>query len=342
MAGKHKAPYQISYVDRLVGLVIVVASILAAVAVVRHFSATPQVQETLPYHTLLKRSYGIVNGADIRLAGISVGRVAEIDLESSGKVRIGIRIDREYRRFVTRGSYLEIASSMGLAAIVELTKLNFVSNSENSEPLPPGSLIKTVEPVDLTSTFNAEEIARVAENIKSILANLALLSQTMARNQELISSSLTNVGEITVEIREAVDSLPTIVDSATTGFAAWEKAGTDLYTVINDVTGDVRQVGKSSVSASDKMDQALGEMAQLIAQLNAVMQNMRESADQVPLILSDAHALIEGANRLTERLNRHWLLGGKPASKPPYSPGIHPVTGELPTPLESEDSGKLE
>ena len=60
-----------------------------------------------------------------------------------------------------------------------------------------------------------------------------------------------------------------------------------------------------------------------------------------PLILSDAHALIEGANRLTERLNRHWLLGGKPASKPPYSPGIHPVTGELPTPLESGESGKL-
>ena len=342
MAAQPKAPYQISHVDRLVGLVIVVAAILVAVAVVRHFSATPQVRQTVSYYTLLKRSYGIVNGADIRLAGISVGRVAEIGLEASGEVRIGIRIDPEYSRFITKGSYLEIASSMGLAAIVELTKLNFVSNSESGELLPPGSFIETVEPLDLATTFSAEEIARVAENVKSVLANLAVLSEAMARNQALITSSLTNVGEITVEIRDAVASLPTIVDSATTGFAAWEKAGTDLYTVIDDVSIDVRQVGKTSVSASQNMDQALGELNRLIAQLNAVTERVRESADQVPLILTDAHALIEGANRLTERLNRHWLLGGKEPAKTPYSPGIHPRTGELPTPLEPGDKPKLE
>jgi phospholipid/cholesterol/gamma-HCH transport system substrate-binding protein len=333
MAGRDNAPYQISSVDRLVGLVIVVALILLAVVVVRHFRETAPAHEALAYHTLLTRSYGIAKGADIRLAGISVGKVESIGLEKSGQVRIDFHIDRDYRRFVTRGSYLKIASTMGLAAIMELTKLNFVSNAESSALLPPGSRVDTAEPVDLADTLSADEIAILADNVKAIIANLAMLSRTMARNQELISSSLSNVGEITMEIRDSVRSLPDIVDSATTGFAAWEKAGTDLYTVIDDVSGDVRQVGTNSVKASDKIDAALGELHRLIAQLNTVMQRMQEGADQVPLILSEARALIQGANRLTERLNRHWLLGGEAPKKPMFAPSIHPV-GEPMPPLE--------
>lgn len=330
MVDRHNAPYQISHVDRLVGLVIVVALILVAVVVVRHFRTTAPAHEALAYHTLLTRSYGIAKGADIRLAGISVGKVESIGLEKSGQVRIDFQIARDYQRFVTRGSYLEIASTMGLAAIMELTKLNFVSNIGSSELLPPGSLVETAEPIDLTDTLSAEEISILAENVKSIIANLAVLSRTMAHNQELISSSLSNVGEITVEIRDSVRSLPDIVDSATTGFAAWEKAGTDLYTVIDDVSGDVRQVGNNSVQASGKMAAALGELNRLIVRLNAVMQRMQEGADQVPLILLEARALVQGANRLAERLNRHWLLGGEEPKKPMFAPSIHPVGESMP------------
>ena len=182
---KTNIPYQVSGIDRLVGLAIVVALILASMATVRHFRETAPLDEVIHYHTLLKRAYGIAQGADIRLAGISIGKVGDVVLERTGKVRLEIRIERKYQEFVTRGSHLEIASTMGLAAIVDLTKLNFVSNPETDELLSPGALIETVEPMDLADALNSSEIAKMAENIKTILASSAELSAAMARNQEL-------------------------------------------------------------------------------------------------------------------------------------------------------------
>lgn len=325
---KKNAPYQISRIDRLVGVVIVVALILVAIGMVRHFRESTPISASVEYHTLLQRSFGITKGADIRLAGISIGKVADIVLQKSGKVRLDLQINRSYQEFITAGSYLEIASTMGLAAIVELTKLNLVSNPDNTNLIPPGSYIETAEPADLSEAFNAHELTKVGNNIKTILENISQLSESMALNQELISQSLTNVNEITLEVKDAVEALPDIVDSATSGFAAWENAGTGLYTVINDVSGDDKKVGENSVEASDKLESALDEMKQLVSQLNAIMKRMRESADQVPEVISDAHALIEGANRLTDQLNRHWLFSGKQTKDESfYTPSIHPVTG---------------
>jgi ABC-type transporter Mla subunit MlaD len=195
-------------VDRLVGLVIVVALILVAATLVRHFRDTGSQLRHLAYHTLLSRSYGIAKGADIRLAGISIGKVSEITLQANGKVRLELRIAPEHQGFVTRGSYLQVASSMGLAALVDLTQLRFITNSQSEELLPQGAFIETAEPADLAESLNADEIEKIAVNVKTILVNLADLSEAMARNQDLVTSSLTNVNRITVEVHQALQALP--------------------------------------------------------------------------------------------------------------------------------------
>ena len=71
MIDKERVPYQISSLDRVVGVVIVIALLIAGVALVRHFRviAVPT-EDVIKYYSLLNRSYGITKGADIRLAGI--------------------------------------------------------------------------------------------------------------------------------------------------------------------------------------------------------------------------------------------------------------------------------
>ena len=139
-----------------------------------------------------------------------------------------------------------------------------------------------------------------------------------------MAASLENIEGISREVRYAITPLPDIVDSAECGFGAWEKAGVDLHKVI----GDAGQIGSSTVAASARLNEALGELRQLVAGLNRVAQRIQQSADQMPQILSDAHALIAGANRLIDQINRHWLLGsGGQETRPIYSPSIHPPAG---------------
>jgi ABC-type transporter Mla subunit MlaD len=328
VALRQSVPYEIGWIDRLVGLVIVMALVLLAVAIVRHFRGSGPEPQALDYHTLLQRAHGITQGADIRLAGIAIGKVGKLSLQRDGHVRLDLHFEPEYGAFITHGSYLEIASTMGLAAVVDLTRLKFITNLENDEPLPQGSLLKTVEPTDLAETFSTSELEKMTTNVKAILENLARLSETAAENRTRMAASLENIEGVSREVRYAITPLPDIVDSAKRGFGAWEKAGVDLHRVIGDAGQDVRQIGSSTVAASARLNEALGELRQLVAGLNQVAQRVQQSADQMPQILSDAHALIAGANRLIDQINRHWLLGsGGQETRPIYSPSIHPPAG---------------
>jgi ABC-type transporter Mla subunit MlaD len=302
MIDNERVPYQISSFDRIVGVVIVIALLIAGVALVRHFRviAVPT-EDVIKYYSLLNRSYGITKGADIRLAGITIGNVSRVRLMDDGQVRLTVKIFHEYENFMTEGSYLEVSSTMGLEAIVELTRLNFVSNRESKTLMPDSSFIRTVEPTSLSDTFNTAEVEKVAENVKAILENLRKLSGAVSDNQQVVSDALRNVGETTQEVREAMRALPGIADSATKGFDAWEKAGTSLHWVIDDVSDDVREVSDNAVKASERLNSTLAELERLI----------------------------ELSNKLSDKLNRHWLLGddGTDKKRTLYSPSIHPNTG---------------
>ncbi len=302
MIDNERVPYQISSFDRIVGVVIVIALLVAGVALVRHFRvlAVPT-EDVIKYYSMLNRSYGITKGADIRLAGITIGNVSRVRLMEDGRVRLTVKIAHEYQNFITEGSYLEVSSTMGLEAIVELTRLNFVSNRESKALMPDSSFIQTIEPTSLADTFNTQEVAKVAENVKAILVNLRELSGAVSDNQQVVSDALRNVGEATQEVRDAMRALPGIADSATKGFDAWEKAGTSLHWVIDDVSDDVREVSDNAVKASERLNTTLAELERLI----------------------------ELSNQLSDKLNRHWLLGddGGGKKRALYSPSIHPNTG---------------
>lgn len=43
---------------------------------------------------------------------------------------------------------------------------------------------------------------------------------------------------------------------------------------------------------------------------DSIAANIQRSADELPGLISDSHALVRGANDITDQVGRHWLLGG--------------------------------
>jgi len=317
--------YAVTRADRFIGLLVVLAAIGVVVGLVLRAQEIGPGQKTLPYYTTIGRSFGIVQGGDIRLSGISIGKINQVSLLDDGRVRIDMRISADYQRFVTQGSYLEISASIGLAAVLGNTGLNLVTNP-GSPILAEGSLIETRETPGLADVFSEQEVGRVADNVKALLENLRSVSESVAANREMISEALQSMSEISKGMQQTVDMLPNMVNSVETGFETWREAGTEVGAVVKDSGEDIRVVAADARVVSGQVKELLAELTVLAQRADRIVANIELSAEELPLLISDSHALVRSANDITDRVNRHWLLGGsQPGDDLPPMHMSHPA-----------------
>lgn len=321
MRKSEKEAYAITPTDHLIGLLVVLAAIGIVVALVLRAQEIGPGEKTLAYHTILARSFGIVQGGEIQLSGITVGKIQQVSLMDDGRVRVDMRISEQYRRFVTAGSHLEIGSSIGLAAMLGSTGLNLVPGETSDELLPEGSLLQTREPASLADVFDEQEIGRAADNIKVVLENLRVVSESVAANRQIIAETLQSMTAISEGLQRTVDMLPNMVETVNTGFDSWRDAGSQVGSIVSESGQDIRAVAADARVASAQLKVLLRELTGLARRADSIVADVQMSADELPALVSDSHALVRGANEITDRINRHWLLGGDRAGRahtPPY------------------------
>lgn len=337
MRKSEKEAYAITPADRLIGLVVVLAAIGIVVALVLRAQEIGPGEKTLAYHTILARSFGIVQGGDIQLSGINIGKINQVSLMDDGRVRVDMRISQKYRRFVTTESHLEIGSSIGLAAMLGSTGLNLVPSEDSAELLPEGSLLHTREPVSLAEVFDEREIGRAADNLKAVLENLRTVSESVASNRQIITEALQSMTTISEGLQHTVDMLPNMVTTVNTGFDTWRDAGRQVGSVVSESGEDIRAVAADARVASAQLKVLLKELTVLTRRADDIVANVQVSADELPALISDSHALVRGANEITERVNQHWLLGGDRAGSPPIPAYLnHPSPPPGPTPSRAQ------
>jgi phospholipid/cholesterol/gamma-HCH transport system substrate-binding protein len=319
-------PFQFSLVDRLVGVVMLIVLVLAGMGLVLKLEELGPGTRTYRYHTVLERSYGLLAGNDVRIAGIPVGRVAEVTLRPEGNVRVELAIEEAYRRFVTKGCSLEVGFDVELAALVEGKPLHLVPGEPGGEPLPEGSPIKTNPPTSLSDILNDPDLLRTVENVKVLVDNLRAVSETLKASQGHIMATLAHVDALTGELGETLAQVPRVTGVVESGFATWQRAGATVDAVVTDAGGHIRAASAATGQAAARLDPLLADLEHLVQGLGATVDAMHASAEQLPSILSDGHALIRGANDLIDRLRGHWLLGGKTRPRGAGEvPGIHPL-----------------
>lgn len=335
MRKSEKEAYDITPADRLIGLLVVLAAIGVVVALVLRTQEIGPGEKTLGYYTVIGRSFGIAQGGDIHLSGITIGKINQVSLLDDGRVRVDMRISETYRRFVTTGSHLEIGTSIGLAAVLGSTGLNLVSNVASGALLEEGSLLETHEPTRLADLLSENEIGRAADNLKALLENLRLVSESVAANRQIITETLQSMTAISDGLQRTVDMLPDMVTTVNRGFDTWHDAGSQVGSVVRESGEDIRVVAADARVASGQLKILLKELTGLTQRADDIVGNVQLSADELPGLISDSRALVRGANEITERVNQHWLLGGERAgneSPPAYL--THPNPPPLPPRLD--------
>jgi len=325
MDSNENQPYQITYIDRLVGIIVLaVLAVIVAAIVLRYQEIGPGVNR-VNYYTVLNQAHSIVRGADVRLAGIPIGQIDSVTLRKDGNVRVDIAISIEYREFITEGCRLRVASSFGLSALIGWTGLQLIPSETPGDIMKEGALIEALQPVELAETFSDVELNKMAENVKTILQNLSEISQAIGKSEDAITATLKNLSVITEDLRGAVNAVSKTAESAQTGFKAWTKAGQSVQGLVDESKTDVKVTTVNARKASEQLNTLLGELEGVVEQLSHLVGQIDAGSEHIPTLFSESRILVERANELTERLNKHWLLGGSPEEKRPYFPSVHPI-----------------
>ncbi len=143
---------------------------------------------------------GLIEGATVRLAGVQVGRVTEVQLpeQSGAKVRVTLTIARRYAERIRRDSEARIATQ-GLLGdkIVEIT-----FGSASAPPLKPGETLASAEPFEMQQMFKAG-----AETMRTVKELAAGLKSTVERVDRIAKEVETGKGLVHALIYDEPEAL---------------------------------------------------------------------------------------------------------------------------------------
>jgi phospholipid/cholesterol/gamma-HCH transport system substrate-binding protein len=157
---------------------------------------------------------GLSEGATVRLAGVQIGRVGNVELpsEPGGKVRVDLTIAKQFADRVRKDSVARI-ETQGLLGdkIVEISV-----GSRGAPPIGAGGVIASKDPADL-----GQVVSQGAQTVKDVAAVAATLRETMEAFQK--SRVIEDAGAAVANTRKVTDQIARIVDEVEHG-KGWANA----------------------------------------------------------------------------------------------------------------------
>ncbi len=247
----------------------------------------------------MKSSGGVRRGDRVRLSGIEVGRVRELELLPGDErpVLFRVAIDREVE--LTDGSTARLTTDGLLGA----PYLELVAGPPEAPVLSAGSRIVGAESSDINQALDAVAVvgdrmpelldqasgtlARVEAEVEPLLASLQrLLSDenvdTMSRVITKLEPTIEEVGERLTALAEHLDELATELGE---GLGGVPELSTELRGLVGDLRAAVGEDGSRLAGVLDAADQTIGTADGALAtlelnaeEIDATFRDLREAA----------------------------------------------------------------
>lgn len=293
MSFSTQQPFKSSWKDKAIGLAILVS---IAFAVYWYYSKSRilDAEKWLTAQAFLSQSYGISSEAPIRLAGVTVGKVNNIDLTDDGKVKLSLLLDKQYKRFFRADSSLKIDSQLGLSSVLSGSNL-LLESGVSSIGLSSQATLKVTEPQSVEQLLEQYNITEFAEKANSILSHLDTITGAISENQQALQATIVNAAEVSQSLAETSAMLPELIQKSS-----------DMLSKVNT---SIDAFNPSMQSSMDNLDQSLEISQQLMEQVQTLVASVDSVTNKTPETLDATNATLEEVRLLTQQLRGHWLLG---------------------------------
>lgn len=301
--------------DTVLGIFVIAAIILGGWLLFEDLRE--QRGEQIVYTADLTSSYGLSQGAPVRINGVTVGRLETIKLNQAGLVTLELAMQKEYETLYRLGSRLKIDSTLDIDNVLSGAAIAFIPGA--SGMLPNGSKLAAEEPTTLQSLMEEWDIQALTKKVGDILVNLDKIVVSVSENQGSLTSSLENVAKLTASMNEASQQLPQVLNQMQQTMEVMETSLQEGSNALSQNMNNFSNVAKQSGA--------------LIESINAIANNMEPTVAELPQTQALLNNLLVEVNGLTQQLRQHWLLqssGVEPKlAEPPVNNGLFPPDESL-------------
>jgi len=315
-------PLKVRRANEIVGLFVLLAVAIAMTAAVlgprtqRWF--TPS--QTLAIHLPPEGSLGLRKGGDVLILGSVVGSVEDIIVTDAGSMEAAVTIRGNFIRFVRTDSQAIIRKPFGIGdASIEITRGNgdvlptrggFINSVADKAPtqlmeetlaafrdeaLPAISELRLAiaEYSMLASEFRSEQ-----GNLKQALAHLNRVGAALEKGEGLAGMLLFDPKPAR-ELRAALPKFNASLDELHATLAGTRKFAEHLPQIGADMQESMKNIRTSSLEAQ-RLASAMPELER----------SLKDAVDSVPAVLLQTQQTMYQVQRLTEGVQRSWLVRG--------------------------------
>jgi phospholipid/cholesterol/gamma-HCH transport system substrate-binding protein len=293
---RQASPYETTTQDRFMGAVLVISIIIGIYSLAQGSFLGSLTDKRVKAHSFFSQSYGILPGAEIKLSGILVGNVEEVQLIDRNKVRVSILLKPAYKDLYRQNSALKVNSSLGLNSVISGTGLEFIPGPENAPIVKSGTELQAIEPQSLDDILDEWNVKAMAQKAEQIVNDLATITQTLTANQQQIVDTMDNMATMTAATSLVIESLPPVI--------------ANIDRLVVDVSQTVNNLGEEAAGVSADVASLLQTSNELTKNLNSLVVELKPSIELMPGTLSQVNRVSRNTSTLLQTLNSHWLLGG--------------------------------
>jgi len=204
----------------VVGILVVVLAVIAAFS----YDKLPFIKGTTDYSAYFAEAGGIKSGSDVRVSGMSVGRVSEVKLEGT-KVMVGFTVDDDVELGDRTEASIKTETVLG-NKMLEITprgdgRLEGIIPLERTKspydlPTALGDLTTTISALDTTQlssalTTLADTFKDTPPDLRVALEGVARFSDTLNTRDAQLRSLLADANKVTAVLGKRSDQIASLV-----------------------------------------------------------------------------------------------------------------------------------
>ncbi len=228
----------------------------------------------------------ISKGQAVRIAGFRVGSVVAVTLRPDGQVEVGLEIEADKLRFVTRDAVVELRKE----ALIGAATLEIVQGPDRSKLAADQAKLAFSRGESLTAMAG-----QLREQIAPILKDVKTITGTLADSQQGLPATLK-------QVRDTTGALHTLLDTGNRQVAG---VGTAATRVLGKAEEDLAQVGRTLETTNSRLPALLDRTQKAVDHVEKITADAETS---VPPILRDGGAVAADAREIVAGAKTAWPI----------------------------------
>jgi ABC-type transporter Mla subunit MlaD len=228
----------------------------------------------------------ISKGLAVKIAGFRVGSVVGVTLRPDGMVEVGLEIDADNMRFVTRDAVVELRKE----ALIGAATLEIVPGPDRSKLASDQARLAFSRGESLTAMAG-----QLREQIAPILKDVKTITGTLADSKQGLPATLN-------QVRETTGALRTLLD---TGNHQVANVGTATTRVLDKTEENLSQLGRTLETTNNRLPALLERTQGIVDHVEKITADAETS---LPPVLRDGGAVASDVREIVAGAKTAWPI----------------------------------